>query len=422
MAKYVIINKKEDLVNYTNYLLSFSSLLAVDTETYIDETKLNPSALDPHSSKISLIQVNFEGGTPTIIDVIELGSKNCKYFIDNIMLNESIIKVFHNSVFDIKQFKSTFGVWIKNVRCTRVLMLSLAIATGMKASLFRGHSLKDLARDYFDCELDKGEATSQWGARPLTKSQYEYAAIDVGAPDGYDGTCMLLEAYHLFSTQLKELNQSYCAEADQQAMYVSARLEYEGMYVDKELLHKAYLYAEENTNKFRKAVVEELGFAVYSSLELNNEGEFEEIEVIPDKIKTLLNNNKGLVNYINAHLKSKGESGLDNLQADEVKNYLDTLEKDTELEKDEGLLNEEDIVDRYESINLIKNLLNYKKYSKLLTECTKYKRVINPNTDRIHAGFRSIGAATGRMSSSGSINLQQVSSTPVILEIPYDKM
>ena len=430
-TSYTFIKTSKDLNAYTDYLLTFANLLAVDTETYIDESKLNPSALDPHSSKISLIQVNFIGGIPTIIDVMEIGVLKCFYFIEKIMMNKEIIKVFHNASFDIKQFKSTFGVWIKNIECTKVFMQSLGINTGMKASIFRGHALKDLSRDYFDCDMDKTEGASQWGARPLSNSQLKYAALDVGCPSknirgerplGYKDNCLLLTARNLFRDQLIAIGQEYCMTADQQAMYISSKLEYQGMYVDQELLHRCYTYAEEETNKFRKAVVEELGFTIYSSLDLNDNGEWEEVEVIPDKIKTLLNNNKGLVTYINQHLRDRGESGLDSLQADEVKTYLDTLESDTELDKEAGLLSTGDIEDRYTSINLIKNLLKYKKHSKLLTECAKYKRVINPNTDRVHAGFNSIGTSTGRMSSSGKLNLQQVSSTKVMLEIEKDKM
>ena len=424
---YTLIETKSRLVSYTDYLLTFAKILAVDTETYIDESKLKPSALDPHSSKISLIQVNFTGGVPTIIDVIKV--KDCSYFIDKIMLNKDIIKVFHNASFDIKQFKGTFDIWIKNIKCTKVLMQSLGITTGMKASLFRGHALKDLARDYFNCNMDKTEATSPWGARPLSDSQLKYAALDVGYPTDKtintnlpECNCLLLKAYDIFTQQLIDINQRICMEVDQQAMYVSAKLEYVGMYIDQDILVNITKYAEDQTNLFRNSVVKELGFTIFSSLELNDEGEFEEVNIIPDKIKTLLNNNKGLVTYINEHLKNRGESGLDNLQADEVKTYLDTLESDTELEKEEGLLGDKDIEDRYQSIYLIKNLLKYKKYSKLFTECKKYKRVINPNTNRIHAGFNSVGAATGRMSSAGAVNLQQVSNTKVVLEMPENKM
>ena len=104
-TSYTFIKTSKDLNAYTDYLLTFAKLLAVDTETYIDESKLNPSALDPHSSKISLIQVNFIGGIPTIIDVIKIGVLKCSYFIEKIMMNKEIIKVFHNASFDIKQFK-----------------------------------------------------------------------------------------------------------------------------------------------------------------------------------------------------------------------------------------------------------------------------------------------------------------------------
>jgi DNA polymerase I-like protein with 3'-5' exonuclease and polymerase domains len=390
--------------------------LAVDTETYIDITKLNPSALDPHSSKISLVQINsINNKTPYILDFISLSKEAKELFNKEVLMDKSIRKCIHFAQFDLKQFYSEFSTWPINVYCTNVLMKSLSVSTGMKAGLFRGHALKDMARDIFDINLDKTEATSQWGQRPLFDSQLSYAGLDVGAPKNSKYCSVLLEGYFVFKSQLDLLNQQAAYEIDQQAVLICAKMEYKGLTPNKQLLYKMVDFAKDQTNIYRNALVEELGFTIYQDTDINDEGEWEIIHIIPDKIKTLLNNNKGLVSYINQHLIKFGGQELSSLQAEEIKIYLDTLE----LENTDTSLDHDSIEDNYKNISLIKNLLKYKKYSKLTTECEKYINIINPNSNNIHAGFSSVGTSSARMSSSGALNLQQCST--ISMEIEIDK-
>lgn len=409
------VSEDQDIAIVIDFCLSYN-LLAVDTETKVDLNKLNSSALDPHSANISLVQVNsIDNSIPYLLDFLLLSKEAKELFNEKVLMNKDIRKIIHYASFDLKQFYSEFKTWPVNVWCTQTLMKSLGITVGMKASLFRGHSLKDMSRDYFDVFLDKTEATSSWGERPLKLEQLGYAGLDVGAPKNSKYKCLLLEGYYLFKDQLDLLDQQIAYESDQQAVLICAKMEYEGMYVDKDILTRILNYAQEQTNIHRKYLVEELGFTIYSDTELNEEGEWELVQVIPDKIKTLLNNNKGLVSFINQHITKKGEQPLTSLQADEVKVYLDNLE----IEADENkIIYDEDFLNyKYESINLIKNLLRYKKYNKLVSECTKYFDVINKNTSRVHAGFVSVGSSTGRMSSSGDANLQQCSNTNVVINI-----
>jgi len=396
-----------------------TDLLATDTETKVDLTKIDATALDAHSAEISLVQVNHRDcAEPYLIDFLSISPDAKAEFNQEVLMNNNIRKILHNARFDLKQFYNEFKTWPVNVWCTMVLMKSLGICTGMKASIFRGHGLKDMARDYFDLDLDKAEAVSQWGARPLRNEQFGYAGLDVGAPKSADFKCLLLEGYHLFKDQLDALGQKVAYTADQEAMLVSAKMEYIGMYIDTDILRKIYDYAVEQTNSYRKYLVEELGFTVYYDTDIDDDGEWISIQVIPDKIKKLLNNNKGLVSYINNHMANRGESILSSLQAEEVKNYLDLLEADTDDQEgyDEDYLNY-----KYDSIKLIKSLLKYKKFNKLVSECEKYFKVINKNTGRVHAGFNSVGTATGRMSSSGKLNLQQVSNSQVVIKLPMNK-
>jgi hypothetical protein len=338
-----------------------------------------------------------------------------------VIRQNNFISITGNS-FDLKQFYSEFKTWPVNVWCTNVLMKSLSVCTGMKAGLFRGHSLKDMARDIFDINLDKTDATSEWGQRPLFNNQLSYAGLDVGAPKDSKYCSLLLEGYHIFKSQLDLLKQQMAYEIDQEAVLISAKMEYSGLEVNTDLLNKMLEYAKEQTDIHRNYLVEELGFTVYQDIDINEEGEWELMYIIPDKIKTLLNNNRALVSYINKHLLENGKQALSTLQAEEVKFYLDALEVELAEEKDNVINIDHDLIEsNFSSITLIKNLLKYKKFSKFSTECQKYLNIINPNTGNIHAGFSSVGTASGRMSSSGAVNLQQVSNVQAIININKDQ-
>jgi DNA polymerase I-like protein with 3'-5' exonuclease and polymerase domains len=418
------IETKEELVKVVS-ILKEEEILGVDTETYIDLSKSFSSALDPHSSLISTVQLSRSTDKIAyIIDVITIGIDNCKCLIENIIVNKSILKVFHNASFDMKQFKRSFGVWPINVSCTLTLLKSLAICTGYKANMFRGNSYKDMCRDLFGVHLDKEEAISFWGSRPLSKEQLEYAALDVVAKADSPQDSYLLEGYRILISQLELLNQGLAYKADIQAMEVTARLEYEGMYVDTNILDKITAYALEKKDKSMNSLVSGLGFTIYKDIDMNEQGQMISVTVIPDKIKKLLNNNKLLVNYVNDYLKANRCEALTSLQADEIKGYLDNLEKEMSSDdiEDYFYLEKEDIFGKYDGISLIKDLLEYKTYNKLVSECNKYYSVINPNTGCVHAGFNATGSSTGRMSSSGDLNLQQVSKSLVTIELDKDEV
>ena len=399
-------------------ILDTKKVLGCDTETCIDDEAFNPSPLDPHSAEISLFQVNYPGSfTPFIIDILTIGADNCRRLV-NILRNENILKIFHYASFDLKQMKKTFGVWAMNVKCTQILMKSLGLCTGFKSSGFRGHRLADMARDIFDIKLDKMQATSQWKSRPLTNEQLIYSALDVGAPKGSYNKFLkkpldsiILRGYELFNSELLKLGQGQVSTADQRGMYITAKLEYNGMHIDTQWLDFAYVYASEKASVARRELCSTLGLEILQELDVNEEGEFFHREIVPKETKKLLNSSVKLVDYINSYLIDNNQEPLDNLGKEGLANYLDEL-ANNEVDDEQHELEES----KY-SQAMLKTLLTYKKFAKLESECIKYTKIINKNTGCVHAGFDSIGAATGRMSSSGDLNLQQVSNVAVKLEL-----
>jgi ribonuclease D len=126
--------------------------------------------------KLSLIQVlhnpkDLTGEQVDLLDVLDR-SELVQEFVEKIMINPSIEKVFHNSSYDLKLLGKTKA---KNVTCTLELAKKIPYYLLQLPNL----QLKTLAEQlcYFP-PVDKTEQTSDWGVRPLTANQLFYAKMD----------------------------------------------------------------------------------------------------------------------------------------------------------------------------------------------------------------------------------------------------
>lgn len=145
-----------------------AEILWVDTEVADYQTS---------KPRLSLIQVlddpsDLTGDRVFILDVLEQ-PEIAVYFIDKIMVNSAIQKVFHNASYDIKFLGKTKA---KNVSCT------LEVAKQIPYYILPVPDLKlqTLARELCNVpEVDKSLQGSNWGQRPLTKNQLHYAKMDV---------------------------------------------------------------------------------------------------------------------------------------------------------------------------------------------------------------------------------------------------
>ncbi|HAA33118.1 MAG TPA: ribonuclease D [Cyanobacteria bacterium UBA8553] len=126
--------------------------------------------------KLSLIQVlddpkDKTGEHVDIIDILDQ-PELIEYFVEKIIVNPTIAKVFHNANYDLKFLGKTKA---NNITCT------LEIAQKIPYYLLRlpNLQLKTLAEQlcYFP-PIDKTEQVSNWGVRPLTTSQLFYARMD----------------------------------------------------------------------------------------------------------------------------------------------------------------------------------------------------------------------------------------------------
>ncbi|MBE9218324.1 DNA translocase FtsK [Dolichospermum flos-aquae] len=147
--------------------LSLSKTLWIDTEIadwYTDKPKL------------ALIQVladytDLTGESAYIFDV--LGKPDLAvYFINQIMVNPQIEKVFHNAGFDLKYLGKELA---QNVTCTLKIARKITKEVLQTTNL----KLKTLAAELCQfSHVDAEEGGSDWGKRPLTQKQLNYAAMD----------------------------------------------------------------------------------------------------------------------------------------------------------------------------------------------------------------------------------------------------
>jgi ribonuclease D len=141
--------------------------LWIDTEV-ADYQSRNP--------RLSLIQVlddpyDMSGDRVYLLDVLDQPD-TIGEFIAQIMLNPDIEKVFHNASYDLKLLGNKKA---KNIICT------LDIAKNIPFYLLPlpNYQLKTLASLLCDFHnIDKQEQTSDWGKRPLTEEQIDYAYLD----------------------------------------------------------------------------------------------------------------------------------------------------------------------------------------------------------------------------------------------------
>ncbi len=147
--------------------LTTSNLLWIDTEVADYNTR---------KPRLSLIQIlakpeDLIGDNVSILDVLD-NDNLIDFFIEKIMLNPDIEKVFHNAKYDIKFLGKNQA---KNITCTWEMSKKLPYYILPVPDL----KLKTLAEKLTNFKnIDKELQGSDWGQRPLTEKQLEYAKMD----------------------------------------------------------------------------------------------------------------------------------------------------------------------------------------------------------------------------------------------------
>jgi DNA polymerase I len=167
-----------------NNLATVKHILGLDIETekltgYEDHPK---AGLDPHLSRIRLIQV-FDGRTVYVFDVASTG-------LEPLQRLKDLQVVAHNAAFEMKHLMKV-GLAPTKIDCTMLM------ANALEGNL---SSLATLAKSHLGWTIDKELQTSDWCAKELSQDQISYAALDaVGALRLYEALYEELNERALFN-------------------------------------------------------------------------------------------------------------------------------------------------------------------------------------------------------------------------------
>ncbi len=182
----------------------------LDTETApLGAYAHHPRAgLDPHLSKIRLVQIYAGGEHVFVFDMYRIG-------FEEIAEIWRFPMVAHNAVFDLKHlFKA--GADPKMVGCT--MLMENALTNRLR-------SLKGLARQYLNLELPKETAMSDWSRPELSENQISYAALDA---------VIVFKLYHILKAELQKKSLGRCYMLMRDAQRAIAKLETNGVHFDFE--------------------------------------------------------------------------------------------------------------------------------------------------------------------------------------------
>ena len=319
-----------------------------DTET---------TELDPYEGEIRLVQ--FSTGKDTY--VIDL--KPFSEFGDlrelpelaplrNLLEAEKPVKIAHNAKFDAKWVRHHLGAELGGIYDT--MLASQLIAAGDQD---RRHSLADVANFFTGAELDKTQQVSDWGAAELSHAQIEYAARDAA---------VMVQLREKMDERLELDGLKNVARLEFECVMPIAEMELTGFYLDEGRWR-------EQLDKVKIAQVK-----------------------TADELQDLLS-----AGVAQASLFGRAEINLDSqAQVSDALRNLGVPVPDTTR----GWV----LQPLAEQYPVVAKLIEYRGVAKSLTSFGEnILEFINPDTRRIHADFRQIGAPTGRFSCSNP-NLQQI--------------
>lgn len=344
---FQVVNDAEGLRKACADLLA-EPVLGFDTET---------TELDPRRGILRLVQFS-TGKNTVVVDLFPFGSPDdIRSAADldplrDLLTREAPVKVAHNAKFDAKWVRHHLGCDVGGVFDT--YLASQLISAGESD---RRHSLADVAQYFAGIELDKSQQVSDWSAPQLSQSQIEYAARDAA---------VLIPLHAQISERLGEDRLTDAAELEFQCVMPVAQMELNGFFLDAELWR-------EHLNKVK------LSQATAS-----------------DELQELLS-----AGVSQATLFGRPEINLDS-QA-QVTAALANL--GIPLPETTRAWQLQPLAEKYP---VVSKLLEYRAVQKSATSFGEnILEFIDPETGRIHADFRQIGAPTGRFSCSNP-NLQQI--------------
>lgn len=146
---------------------------------------IETSGLEWHSERIGLCQllVKEEG-----LSIVKIKKNKTPPNLAAILEDQTIQKIFHHAMFDLRFMCYHWDVAAKNIACTKIA------AKLLDPEKTHGHTLAALVQQFLGVTLDKGSRKSDWLTWGLSPDQLRYAGNDVKyLPDLLDKLLMELE-------------------------------------------------------------------------------------------------------------------------------------------------------------------------------------------------------------------------------------
>jgi ribonuclease D len=135
--------------------------VAIDCETM---------GLHPHRDRLCVVQLSSGDGTAHLVQ-IEKGQTSAPN-LEKLLVDPTVLKLFHFGRFDIAAMQNAFGVVTTPVFCTK-------IASRLVRTYTDRHGLKVLLQELLGIDISKQQQSSDWGSEALSQAQVDYAATDV---------------------------------------------------------------------------------------------------------------------------------------------------------------------------------------------------------------------------------------------------
>jgi DNA polymerase-1 len=347
-AADAVISGKLRAANKTNASVeAVAALKAEARKLKVQIAYAERAALDPHRSRVRLLQIYGGGRRVAVIDLDRVGDGVLQRLRGKRL-------VAHNAAFELS-FLEKAGVEPGEIHCT---LQACRLTLGERAT-----SLAGAAKEYLDIELDKAPQRSDWDAAHLTGDQLTYAARDA------------VVTWRLSQKVLPALgDQALAYEIQMAAVPAAIRMELRGFRLDVDA-HARLM----NRLAKERIAVSEAYFRVCAESGHNNLAKAPVPSTPRQKIAVL-----------EAFLTS---DELDRWKRTEKAGTLSTRRSD--------LLR----AARYPPIDALVKLSSIDKL--LTTFGPTFAAFVSPVTGRMHARYRVAGTASGRASCSGP-NLQQV--------------
>jgi ribonuclease D len=162
-------------MQYLNSSVEISEIIAKYAKSDVLWLDTEVADYDTKKPRLSLIQILDDSNDTTgekvvVFDVLDQPDIVAD-FISEIMVNPAIEKVFHNASYDLRYLGNKKA---ENVTCT----LKMAKNIPYYILPTPNYKLKTLATILCNQSMNKQEQSSDWGQRPLTKEQIDYASKD----------------------------------------------------------------------------------------------------------------------------------------------------------------------------------------------------------------------------------------------------